>query len=404
MKKNFGLSTGDKMTDFYEEALALFPYSQTIRRDLHSHPELGFQEVRTSGIIARELREIGLEVTTGIAKTGVIAMIDGEKPGPIIMLRFDIDALPISEETGAVYSSQNPGLMHACGHDGHVAIGLTVARLLNQHRDQINGTIKLIFQPAEEGAGGAEAMIQDGALEGPVPVNCLGLHIWNTKPLGWLGVASGPVMASAAAFNILLTGKGGHGAMPHQTIDPVVAAAQIISAAQTIASRNTDAQEACVVSFCAIHAGNAFNVIPQTLEMKGTIRTFNPQVEHLAYQRLTEITRGIGAAMGCQVEISINNITPAVINDPQVTQVVKRAAQKTLPDHELDEKGYVTMGAEDFGFYLNKIPGTFFFVGSSNEEKGLFYGHHHPKFDFDEGVLPRGAALMAAAAIETLNS
>lgn len=392
------------MTDFYAEAQKLFAFSQSIRRDLHMHPELGFQEVRTSGIIAKELREISLEVTTGIAKTGVIAMIEGAKPGPVIMLRFDIDALPISEQTGAEYASQNPGLMHACGHDGHVAIGLTVARLLNDHRDELNGTIKLLFQPAEEGMGGAETVIKEGALENPAPIRCLGLHIWNEKPLGWLGIAGGPVMASAAAFEITLTGKGGHGAMPHLAIDPVVASAQIISAAQTISSRNTDPQKACVVSFCSVHAGDAFNVIPQTVEIKGTIRTFEPEVEQMAYQRLDEIVRGVGTALGCQVEIKISNLTPAVINDPQVAAAVKRAAQTLLPEDKLDETGRFTMGAEDFAFYLQKVPGAFFFVGSTNAEKGLVYGHHHPKFDFDEGVLPRAAALMAAAAIELLKS
>ena len=392
------------MTDLYAEASELFPYSQSIRRDLHMHPELGFQEVRTSAIIAQELREIGLEVTTGIAETGVIAMIEGVRPDPVIMLRFDIDALPISEQTGAAYASQNPGLMHACGHDGHVAIGLTVARMLNNHRSDINGTIKLLFQPAEEGAGGAEAMIREGGLQDPAPIQCLGLHIWNEQPLGWLGIASGPIMASAARFAIELTGKGGHGAMPHQTIDPVVAAAQIINAAQTISSRNTDPQKACVVSFCSLHAGDAFNVIPQTVEMTGTIRTFEPEVEQMAYKRLEEITTGIGKAMGCEVMVKIDTLTPAVINDGFVTAAVKRAAQKLLPDHDLDQKGRFTMGAEDFAYYQKEIPGTFFLVGSTNAEKGFIYGHHHPKFDFDEAVLPRGAALMTQAALELLNS
>ena len=392
------------MTDLYQEAIKLFPYSQAIRRDLHMHPELGFQEVRTSGIIAKELREIGLEVTTGIAKTGVLAMIEGARPGPVIMLRFDIDALPINEQTGASYASQSPGLMHACGHDGHVAIGLTVARILNDHRSEIAGSVKLLFQPAEEGAGGAEAMIREGSLESPAPSRCLGLHIWNEKPLGWLGIASGPVMASAAAFAITLTGKGGHGAMPHQTVDPVIAAAQIISAAQTISSRNTDPQKACVVSFCMLHAGDAFNVIPQTAEIKGTIRSFDPDIEQMAYKRLEEIARGIGEAMGCKVDLKIDNITPAVINDPFVSAAVKRAALTALPNHELDEHGRFTMGAEDFAFYQKKIPGTFFLIGSTNTEKGLIYGHHHPKFDFDEAALPRGAALMAQAALELLNS
>jgi amidohydrolase len=390
------------MTDLYSEAKKLFPFTQKIRRDLHMYPELGFQEVRTSGVIVKELSEIGLEVTIGIAKTGVVATIEGTKPGPVIMLRFDIDALPITEQTGVEYASKTPGLMHACGHDGHVAIGLTVARLLNEHRDEINGTVKLVFQPAEEGVGGAELMIKDGVLENPAPVRCLGLHIWNEKPLGWLGIAEGPVMASAATFDVTLTGKGGHGAMPHQSIDPVVAAAQIISAAQTISSRNTDPQKACVVSFCSIHGGEAFNVIPQTVTLKGTIRTFEPDVEQMAYKRLEEIVRGVGEALGCKVEMSISNITPAVINDAKSISAVKRAAQALLPDHDLDEKGHFTMGAEDYSFYQKKIPGAYFFVGSTNAEKGFIYGHHHPKFDFDESVLPRAAALMAASAIELL--
>ena len=392
------------MTDFFEEAQKLFPFSQAIRRDLHMHPELGFQEVRTSGIIAKELRELGLEVTTGIAKTGVIAVIEGTGPGPVIMLRFDIDALPILEQTGTSYASQTAGLMHACGHDGHVAIGLTVARLLHAHRDELKGTTKLLFQPAEEGAGGAESMIKEGALDGPEPIRCLGLHIWNEKPLGWLGIASGPVMASAGTFAITLTGRGGHGAMPHQTIDPVVAAAQIISACQTISSRNTDPQKACVISFCKLQAGDAFNVIPQTVEMKGTIRTFEPAVEQLAHQRLNEIANGVGQAMGCQVDITIDNITPAVINDPFVTSLVKKAALAVLPNHTLDESGKFTMGAEDFAYYQKKVPGTFFFIGSTNPEKGFVHGHHHPKFDFDEAALPIGAALMAQAALELLNN
>ncbi len=390
------------MTDFYAQALELFPYSQAMRRDFHMHPELGFEEVRTSGIIAEELRQLGLEVSAGIAKTGVIAHIEGEQPGPLLMLRFDIDALPIQEQTGAEYASTVPGNMHACGHDGHAAIGLTVARLLHANRHLLHGTVRLAFQPAEEGAGGAETMIKDGVLQNPAPLASLGLHIWNEAPLGWLGIAGGPVLASAAGFFLRLTGKGGHGAIPHQAVDPVVAAAQIISAAQTIASRNTDPQEACVISFCAIHGGEAFNVIPHTVEMKGTIRTFSPQVEEMAYRRLREVTEGVGRAMGCEVEIVIDNITPAVINDEDTANTVKAAARLTLPDHHIEEKGHFTMGAEDFAFYLQQTPGAFFFVGSTNEEKGLIYGHHHPRFDFDEGVLPRASALMAASAVEML--
>jgi len=390
------------MADLYEEAKKLFPYTQSIRRDIHVHPEIAFQEVRTSGVIANELRKMGLEVTTGIAKTGVIAMIEGEKPGPVIMLRFDIDALPIDEQTGAEYASQNAGAMHACGHDGHIAIGLTVARLLNERRSELAGSIKLVFQPAEEGAGGATTMIAEGTLENPAPAQCLGLHIWNEKPLGWLGIAPGPVMATAGAFDIIVTGRGGHGAMPHKAVDPVVAAAQIILAAQTISSRNTDPLKACVDSICMVQAGHAFNVIPHTVNMKGTIRAFEEEVILTAYKRLEEITRSIGSAMGCQAEFIGDTITPPVNNDPTTTAVVKRAALTLFPDHELDETGHFTMGGEDFAFYQKVIPGTYFFIGSTNEEKGLVYGHHHPKFDFDESAMPRGAALIAQAALELL--
>jgi amidohydrolase len=391
------------MTDFYAEAQKLFAYSQALRRDLHMHPEIGYQEVRTSGIIAKELRELGLEISTGIAKTGVIGLIEGAQPGPVIMLRFDMDALPINEQTGAEYASQNPGVMHACGHDGHVAVGLTVARLLNDHRDEINGTIKLVFQPAEEGMGGADRMIKEGALETPSPLRSLGLHIWNDKPIGWLGIAAGPIMAGAATFKIIVTGKGGHAAAPHLTIDPLLASAQIVSAAQGIVARNIDPQKAAVVSFATIHGGDTFNVIPQETEMTGTIRYFEPEVKQILFERLEQVARSVAEGLGCQAAVEVRDLTPAVVNDPQVTESVKRAAQTTLPGHDIDERGRFTMGAEDFAYFQQKASGTYFLVGSNNAEKGLNYGHHHPKFDFDESVLPRAAGLMAASAVELLS-
>jgi amidohydrolase len=293
--------------------------------------------------------------------------------------------------------------MHACGHDGHVAIGLTVARLLKNHRDEIHGTIKLIFQPAEEGMGGATMIIKDGALENPTPAHSLGLHIWNDNPLGWLGIAAGPVMAGAALFKIVVAGKGGHAASPHLTIDPVLAAAQIISASQGIVSRNVDPQKAAVISIATIHGGDTFNVIPQQVEMTGTIRYFEFEVRKILFERLEQVTRSVAEGMGCEAKIEIQDLTPAVINDPGVTESVKRAAETTLPGHNIDERGRFTMGAEDFAYFQQKAPGTYFMVGSNNAEKRLDYGHHHPKFDFDEGVLPRAAALMAASALELLN-
>lgn len=390
------------MTDLYSQAQALFPYTQAMRRDFHIHPELGFQEVRTSGIIAKELRELGLEVSTGIAKTGVIGLIEGAQPGPVVMLRFDIDALPITEDTGAEYASQTPGLMHACGHDGHAAIGLTVARLLHDQRENFAGTLKLVFQPAEEGMGGAETMVREGAMEGPAPLRTLGLHIWNGKPLGWVGIAAGPVMAGASSFKITISGKGGHGAIPHLSIDPVLAAAQIVTALQSIVSRNVDAQKAAVVTVASIHGGDAFNVIPAQVEMSGTIRFFDTEVGALVHRRFEEIIHSIAAAMQCQAKIEISEITPPVINDAATTESVLRAAKTVFPAEMPDTSPYVTMGSEDFAFFQQKAPGTYFFVGSNNEARGLNFGHHHPKFDFDEEVLVRGSALMAASALEVL--
>ena len=245
------------MTDFLKEAQELFPYTQSLRRDFHIHPELGFKEIRTGGIVAKELQALGIEVTKGVGKTGVVGLLEGARPGPTLLLRFDMDALPITEDTGAEYSSTNPGVMHACGHDGNTAIGLTVAKMLFAHREELFGSIKFCFQPSEEGFNGEEMggnlmMIRDGVLAGPNVDKTLSLHLWNDKPLGWFSVAKGPVMAGAELFTINLTGKGGHAAAPDTTVDPIMAAAQIISALQTIASRNVAPLKSCVVSRCSV--------------------------------------------------------------------------------------------------------------------------------------------------------
>jgi amidohydrolase len=397
------------MTDFLQEARALFPYTQSMRRDFHTHPELGYHEVRTGGIVARELEALGLEVTKGVGKTGVVALMEGTKPGPTLLVRFDMDALPIVEDTGAEYASQNNGVMHACGHDGHTAIGLTVAKMLQNHRDQLAGTIKFCFQPAEEGfngedCGGNEMMIRDGVMEGPHVDKTLSLHVWNDKPVGWVGVGSGPVMAGAEQFSIKLTGRGGHGAAPHLTIDPVMAAAQIITALQSVVSRNVAPLEAAVISVTSVHSGTAFNVIPQEAQLDGTIRTFDLGVRKEVLERFERIARGVGETMGCQVQIDVARVTPTVMNNDSLARTVQEAARRVLPTPDLDTSGYMTMGAEDMGFMQEMVPGCYFFIGSNNKAQHLDYGHHHPKFDFDEEALPRAAALMAAAAIDVLAS
>ena len=236
------------MVDFIGEARELSPYTRELRRDFHRNPELGFQEVRTAGIVARDLMKLGLEVSTGVGKTGVVATLEGAQPGPVLLVRFDMDALPIQEETGAEYASQTPGVMHACGHDGHTAIGLTVARMLDAHKSELGGTVKFVFQPAEEGLGGAQAMVSDGVLDNPKPDRCLSLHLWNDKPLGWIGVTAGPAMSASDRFTVRIVGRGGHGASPYLTIDPVVAGAQVISALQNIVSRNVNPLESAVVT------------------------------------------------------------------------------------------------------------------------------------------------------------
>lgn len=391
------------MTDFLKQAKALFPYTQAMRRDFHVHPELGFNEIRTGGIVARELEALGIEVTKGVGKTGVVGFLEGAKPGSTILLRFDMDALPITEDTNAEYASTNAGVMHACGHDGHTAIGLTVAKILNQHKNELAGNVKFCFQPSEEGfngeeCGGAEMMMRDGVLDSPKVATTLSLHLWNEKPVGWINVASGPVMAGAEEFHVKLTGKGGHGAMPHTTIDPVTATAQIINALQTIVSRNVSPLHTAVVSVTKVDIGTAFNVIPQEARFSGTIRTFDLDVRKLVLDRVERVVRGIAEALGCQAEIKIIRVTPALSNTQAVTQKVQATARKILPDATLDMSGYLTMGAEDMAFMQEKVDGCYFFIGSNNKEKNLDYGHHHPKFDFDERALVNGAALMASAA------
>src|SRR5215216_3270041 len=303
-----------------------------------------------------------MEVTKGVGKTGVVGLLEGAKPGPTLLIRFDMDALPIMEDTGAEYASQNAGVMHACGHDGHTAIGLTVAKMLHAHRQDLAGTIKFCFQPSEEGnngedVGGNEMMIRDGVLDAPKVDMSLSLHLWNEKPLGWLSVAGGPVMAGAEIFTLKITGKGGHGAIPQQTVDPIIAAAQIINALQTIVSRNVAPLETAVVSVTTVNSGTAFNVIPQTAELTGTIRTFDPTVRMKVVNRFQNIARGVGESLGCQMDVEVKRMTPALINDKAIAQKVQDVARQVLPESELNTSGLTTMGAEDMAFMLEKVPG-----------------------------------------------
>ncbi|HJS28647.1 MAG TPA: M20 family metallopeptidase [Anaerolineales bacterium] len=390
------------MTDFIGQAEELFEFTRDLRRDLHRHPELGFQEIRTAGIVARELRNLGLEVTTGIGRTGVVAMLEGGREGPTLLLRFDMDALPIQEETGAEYASTLPGVMHACGHDGHTAVGLAVSHLLHGIRDELSGKVKLVFQPAEEGAGGAQSMLVDGVLENPRPDRSLALHLWNEHPVGWFGVSPGPTMSAAESFQVRLIGKGGHGASPHLAVDPVVASAQLINQLQTIVSRNVSALDSSIISVTQIQGGHAHNVIPMHVDIKGTIRYYRQDVGDLIHRRFKEVVDGVAISSGCKAEIETIDVCPAVVNDPELTERVARRTRELFPD-EVVETDFQLMGSEDMSVFMNEIPGCYFFVGSADSGRGLNAPHHHPKFDFDEKALIYATALMAAAAQDFLS-
>jgi amidohydrolase len=367
------------------------------RRDLHMHPELAFEEHRTAGIVAEHLERLGYRVRTGVGETGVIGVLESKRPGPVVMFRFDMDALPVTEETGAVYASQVPGKMHACGHDAHVAIGMGLATILAARRDDLAGCVVLLFQPAEETGGGAKRMAEQGALEDPRPDVFLALHVWTDSPAGTVDVTPGPVMAAAEKFTCTIGGRGGHGAAPHQTVDPIVAAAQAVTALQTVVSRNVSPLESAVVTVGSIHGGDAFNVIPPEVEITGTIRTYKPSTREMVLQRVHQVIEGVTSACGARAELQIVPLTPAVINDPAAVEVIQQAAADVLGPEQV-RSGQQTLGSEDAAFFMQEIPGCYFFLGASNPEKGVGAPHHNPCFDIDEDILVPGLAILARAA------
>ena len=366
------------------------------RRDLHQHPELAFEEVRTAGIVARTLGELGLEVQTGIGRTGVVGLLEGDQPGPTVLVRCDMDALPIVEENDVPYRSQVAGRMHACGHDGHTSIALAVAQMLAAQRDQLRGAVKFVFQPAEEIGKGADAMVTDGVLADPLPDVCYGLHLWNEMPYGQVAVTPGPFMAGADGFHVTVHGRGSHAAIPDRATDPVMAAVAIISSLQTIVSRNVSPLRTAVVSVTQLEAGTAINIIPEQARFAGTIRTFRPEVRDLVVARFHAIAESTAAAMGCTVDVDIELLTPPVLNDAALAVQLVERFRAVAPDLEY-VTGFQTMAAEDMAVFLNRVPGVYFFVGSADAARSLNYSHHHPRFDFDERALVTGAALLASA-------
>ena len=363
------------------------------RRDIHQKPELGFQEYITAKLIAKQLNDWSIPYQTEIAKTGIVAIIKGKKPGKTIAIRADMDALPIQEANQVSYRSQHDGKMHACGHDGHVAIALGTAYYLQQNRDRFSGTVKIIFQPAEEGPGGAKPMIEAGVLKNPDVDAIIGLHLWNNLPLGTVGVRSGALMAAVECFNLRIQGKGGHGAMPDQTIDSIVVGSQVVSALQTIVSRNINPIDSAVVTVGEFHGGTALNVIADNVTMSGTVRYFNPKLESVIEERIRAIVAGICQSYGATFDLDYWRLYPPTVNDPQMAQLVAEIANEVVETPIGVVPECQTMGGEDMSFFLQEVPGCYFFVGSANSELDLAYPHHHPRFDFDETALGMGVEI-----------
>ncbi|MFH1560128.1 MAG: amidohydrolase [Chloroflexota bacterium] len=388
--------------DIKQEIQASREEMVSLRRDLHAHPELSFQEERTSLLVAQRLEALGLDVSTGIAKTGVVGLIKGGVPGPTLMLRADMDALPIQETSDRAYRSQTAGVMHACGHDGHTAVLLSVAGILARHREALKGQVKLIFQPAEENMGGARQMIAEGVMDDPPVDRVLGFHIWNALPVGQIGVKPGAIFASVDELLLVVKGRGGHGAMPHQAVDPVTMSAQVITALQTLVSREKHPLQGAVLTIGTIHGGTVFNVIADQVEMKGTLRTFNQGVRQMFLRRIPEVLAGVCAALNGTFEFDAVQGCPAVENDPSVADFVYSLASNVVGQANLPPIEPSTVG-DDMALFLQKAPGCYFLVGSSNPVAGLDAPHHSSSFDFDECALSIAAEVLLRGALEYLN-
>jgi amidohydrolase len=363
------------------------------RRRLHQKPELGFQEFLTAEFVSQKLQEWGIEHKTGIAKTGIVATIHGDRPGKVFAIRADMDALPIQEQNNVSYKSQHDGIMHACGHDGHTAIALGTAYYLSQHREDFAGTVKMIFQPAEEGLGGAEPMVEAGVLKNPDVDAIIGLHLWNNLPLGTVGVRTGALMAAVECFECVIQGKGGHGAIPQQTVDSVVVGSQVVNALQAIVARNINPIDSAVVTVGEFHAGTAHNVIADSAKMSGTVRYFNPLYKGYFGKRIEQVIKGVCESQGATFDLHYWELYPPVINDGAIADLVRSVAEAVVESAIGVVPECQTMGGEDMSFFLQEVPGCYFFLGSANAAKGLAYPHHHPRFDFDETALSMGVEI-----------
>lgn len=357
-----------------------------LRRTIHQNPEQGFKEFKTAALVRSRLKSWGVD-HKAMCGTGTVALIKGSRPGPTMLIRADMDALPLLEENKVSYCSRTKGVMHACGHDGHTAMALMAAKLLQKRRTEFRGNVKIMFQPAEEGPGGAGPMIAEGLLRGVDAA--FAIHMWNDLPTGKVGVRTGPVFASADEFQMKIVGRGGHGAAPHQTIDPIAAAAQVITACQNIVSRKVDPTKSAVVTFGQIHGGTRHNIIPDVVELTGTVRAFEEPVRKLLQREIPRIAGGVASSLGAKFDFHYHRGYPPTVNEESMTDLVRdtvREAAGTAAAVEQD----VSMGAEDMSLVLQEVPGCYFFLGSMNPRKGLIHPHHSAHFNFDEDAMPLG--------------
>lgn len=385
-------------------ASALLPEMVAYRRQFHQHPELGMEEFETAAAVAAALRGLGIEVREKVGVTGVVGLIRGRGPGRTIAIRADMDALPVQEQQDRPYSSRIPGKMHACGHDGHTAILLGVAKLLQQLRTEFDGQVKLLFQPAEEGPGGAEPMIRDGTMEDPHVDAVLGLHINTEIPTGQIGVGHGVTSAAPDGFQIVVRGVGGHGAHPHRSVDAIAVGAQVVTALQTITSREVDPVNPLVVTVGTFNGGFRGNVIAPEVTMTGTVRTLDPELRATMEDRIRRLVGGICAAMRAEFDLQYSYGYPSVVNDEAMCQLVEAAGRAVLGAENVLLIPKPSMGGEDFSYFAQLAPGCFFRLGARNEHKGTVFPGHHPGYDFDEDCMPVGAAVMVRAALDYLGA
>ena len=392
--------------DSAEEILAgareILPWMTEIRRDLHQHPELGLEEHRTAERVQLLLDELGIEHVDGLAQTGVLGLIRGKEDGPTVALRADLDALPLQDAKEVPYKSREDGKMHACGHDVHTSILLGAAKILKGMESDLHGTVKLIFQPAEETVGGARLLIEEGVLENPTVDAIFGLHVDPGRPVGAFGLHYGQRNASSDNLHITIHGRAGHGAYPASAVDAIVAAAQVVTAIQTVISRNVDARDSAVVSFGIIQGGTQGNILADRVDLTGTVRTLDQRTRELVLQRVKETAEGVAAGLGGSAEVNIEPSYDPLINDNTMVEIVRANAIRLSGEDSVEVFAKPNMGVEDFGYYVSHVPGAFFSLGVRNEEEGIVSPVHHVLFDADEEAMAYGAAVQVLNALTVM--